>query len=122
MGDSKVEIKIPEQLIEDMIRSKIVEQIGTGHELVKRIVESACDKKDSSWNKKTILQKAFEEMIRNEAKKIFREWIDTNREAFREAFIAQLSKQKNARLKKLANSVIDEMCGFSVQVRLRESE
>jgi hypothetical protein len=120
MSDSKIEINVPTQLIEDMVRAKIVEQIteGGGKELVRRIVEQACDAKKASYCSQTRLQEAFEEMIRDEAKKIMKLWIEENRELLKASFMEELTKRKNARIKQLADSLITQMAGFNVSLRL----
>ena len=118
MGEVKVEL--PSDLIQTHIRMAVVQALDKDNEkLVEAVVraammEPAPDRYASRG--KTKFQITVEEMIREEAKKVFQEWIDTNREMIREAFLKRLSKTPKKFIDTIADAFLDSMTGFSFSI------
>ena len=119
---SEMKIEIPTKLIEDSIRSEMVRQIGQGPErdkFVESVVRQAMEgKKDSYSSTPTYFQSAVNEMIRDEALKVFKAWLDENREAISKALYTYLNGNKQARLKEFAENMANNINKYGISVNL----
>jgi metal-responsive CopG/Arc/MetJ family transcriptional regulator len=123
MGDASVGITIPEELIRDLVGVEIARALGSREELVKAVVAKALSEKDPrGYRGETIFGKQVSEMIRAEAKRVFSEWLEKHRAKLREAFLAELNKAKGAKLRKLVESLVDNLRGWNLHVTLKEED
>ena len=124
---SEVKIDIPAQLIENTIMAELVKNVSGENKdrLMKAVVEKAMSgKKDDYRSSRTFFQEAVEDMIRDEAKEIFRTWIDQNRKAIADALMTYMNEKKQVRLKefceKMANSI--NRYGINISLNLSDKE
>jgi len=119
---SEMKIEIPTKLIEDSIRSEMVRQIGQGparDKFVESVVRQAMEgKKDSYSSTPTYFQSAVNDMIRDEALKVFKGWLDENREAISKALYTYLNGNKQARLKEFAENMANNINKYGISVNL----
>jgi hypothetical protein len=119
---SEMKIEIPTKLIEDSIRCEMVRQIGEGamrDKFVEAVVKNAMEsKKDSYSNTPTYFQQAVNEMIKDEALKIFKSWLDENRAAISTALYNHLNGNKQARLKEFADQLAGNISKYGITVNL----
>lgn len=123
MSDAKFEMKIPEQFISDTIRAEIVRQIPNKEEFAATVIRHAltAEAKDQYGYrdpKRTVFQAALDEMIREEAKRVFADWLTEHRALIREAILKELTATKAKRLKKLAEQIVDGLADFRTSVSL----
>lgn len=118
---SKLEINIPSQMIEDAVRAQVVEALtaGKGEELIKAIINQAMTEKRNTYGHETVFGYAVKEMIRSEAKKIFGDWLNSQREALREQLMAELDMNGKKRLKELTEALVQNIGRYSVEVSFR---
>lgn len=118
---SEMKIEIPTQLIEDVIRSEMIRQIPEKDrdKLIKSVVEHAMSaKKDSYSDTPTFFQQAVNNMIVEEATKIFREWLDNNREVLTKALFTYLNAEKQKRMAQFCKNLIDNINKYQISVNL----
>ncbi len=120
MSDSAVQIKIPEELISDLVRAEIVKAVGNKEAFVNAVVMRALGAKSDSYPYKSLIETEFTKMVQEEAKKVFGEWIEENRGLLKKYFLQALNQEKGARLQKMAEDLIAGIGRFNVQVSLRE--
>jgi hypothetical protein len=124
---SEMKIEIPKNLIEDTIRAEMVRQMCGENktELIEAVVTHAMSaRKDSYSNTPTFFQEAVNGMIREEASKAFREWIERNRKQISDALFKHLNENRQARLKEFAEKLAEniEMYGIHVNIDLKDKE
>lgn len=118
---NEMKISIPDQLIEDTIRMELIRNIDekTKENLIESVVKHAMtQKKDNYSSSKTYFQEAVNEMIENEAKKIFKEWIESNRRDIAVAMKSYLNDNKQAALTKFCENLADNIMTYGINVRL----
>jgi len=118
---SEMKIEIPTNLIEDTIRAELVRQIGGENKdkLIEAVVKTAMtQKKDNYSSSPTYFQKEVNEMIRDVALEIFRDWLKTNREAIGKALFAHLNADKQKRLKEFAEKLATNISAYGIRVSL----
>ena len=104
MGDSKVDIKIGEDLIGPIIKAKIetaiVEAMSDERGVIERVVAEAISKKVEkrkySSQQITWIEKLCHETIRGAAHDAITEWAETKKEAITKEFLRQLSTKKTS--------------------------
>lgn len=117
---SELKIQLPTALIEDSIRAEIVRQFPDKEKLATRIIEEALTQKADRYSRsdETLFGAAVKAMIREEAQKIFGEWVEENRDLIRKAFVAELKRDKHKRLAGMVDSLLRDLSRFSVSVSL----
>jgi len=119
---SEMKIEIPTKLIEDSIRCEMVRQIGEGamrDKFVESVVKNAMEsRKDNYGSTPTYFQQAVNEMIRDEALKVFRAWLEENRAAISTALYNHLNGNKQARLKDFAEKLAGNISTYGITVNL----
>lgn len=119
MMDSKVEIKIPQTLIEDTIRMEMIKSMPNTEAMVQKIVEVALtSKKDSYSSTPTYFQQAVNDMIIGEAKKIFQAWLEENRSKIADALVKYLNSNKQKRLTEFAEKIASNINSYGIHVSL----
>ena len=124
---SEMKIEIPTNLITDTIRAEMVRQMASENKtkLIEAVVAHAMTaRKDSYSSTPTFFQETVNGMIREEAQKVFKEWIDANRKQISDALFKHLNENKQARLKEFAENLAKniEMYGIQVNLDLRDKE
>ena len=121
MGDSRLEIKIPETMVADTIRAEMVRQIiagGAAEQWIKTIVEHAVSEKENSYDRTTKFGNAIAKMIREEAAAAFKEWLDENREQVRTALKKALERQGRRAITALVDNITAGLATISPKVKL----
>ncbi len=122
---SEMKIEIPTQLIEDTIRAEMVRQIGGENKdkLIEAVVKTAMTQKKDTYNSTpTYFQQAINEMIRDTAKEIFGEWVESNRAAIAKALTVYLNANKQKRLTEFAENLAGNISRYGITVNLNLKE
>jgi hypothetical protein len=124
---SEMKIEIPKNLIEDTIRAEMVRQMcGENRtDLITSVVTHAMSaRKDSYSSTPTFFQESVNGMIREEAMKVFREWIESNRKQISDALFKHLNENKQKRLREFAETLAGniEVYGIHVNIDLKDKE
>lgn len=123
--DSKVEMHIPQQMIEDLMRAEIVRAIPNKEAMADSIVRQALTEKapdrygSTSRDSPSKFGVAVTKMIREEAQGIFKEWIEENRPLIRAAMVRDLTKNKQKHLKTFVDQLVSGIATYSMDVRLK---
>jgi hypothetical protein len=119
---SEMKIEIPTDLISDSIRAELVRQIGVGptrDKFVEAVIRNAMEgKKDNYSSSPTFFQAAVNEMIREEALKVFKAWLEENRTAISAALFSYLNGNKQKRLKDFAEKLAGNIATYGISVNL----
>ena len=121
---SQVGIAIPKNLIEDIVRAAVVRELGNQEALIEGIVTAALKEKDtkSYRSDETIFMSTVRTMIREVAQEAVREWVDTNREKIKAAFIKHLNSRDGQAIKKLVDGMVDGVSKYNVGVKFTWGE
>lgn len=123
MADPQIGITVPSVLIEDLVRAAIVRELGDQEALIEGIVKAALGAKDpNGYRNETLFMKQTQEMIRKVATQAMQEWIDSNREKIKAAFVKHLSSRDGAAIKKLVEGMVDGVSRYSVSVNFNFKE
>ena len=118
-NQSEVKIHIPEQLISDTIRAEIVRQIPNKEAFAESVIKAMLEvKRDSYSSTPTLFQESVRGMILEEAKKIFAEWIEQNRQLIRDALFRYLNGNKQKALTNLCEEISKSIYKYSFNVSL----
>lgn len=112
-------IEIPTQLIEDTIRAEMVRTMmvnGTSEKWVQAIVNKAMSEKKDRYSDTTAFQDAVSSMVVDEAKAIFREWLEANRAEIGKALRKYLTDNKQAALTKMCESLAENISTYGVRI------
>jgi|GEM_PF-2648802 hypothetical protein len=119
---SEMKIEIPTELISDSIRAEMVRQIGEGptrDKFVDAVIRNAMEgRKDNYRDTPTFFQAAVNEMIREEALKVFKAWLEQNRAAISDALFAYLNGNKQKRLREFAEKLAGNISQYGISVCL----
>ncbi len=130
MADNKdatqvvVSTQIPHKLIEDVVRAQIVESLkGDGVAMIDAVVREAMNrKKDTYSSTPTYFQEEVEKMIREEAREIFKEWLDSNRDNIKSALFKHLNSNKQKRLLEFCEKLAGNITTYGIDVRINLSD
>jgi hypothetical protein len=117
-NDSKVEIKIPEQLIDDLVRAEMVSHLSNAPQIVEKVVKAAMEAKTNSYDRETVFHKMVSKMIREEACDVFKAWVDENRPLIKEAMLRHLNNNRQRRLRQLVEAMAKGMSNFRLNMRV----
>jgi hypothetical protein len=115
---SDVKIDIPDTLIEDVVQAEIVRQFPDKETFAEQCIAAMLKEKRNSWREKSMFGEACQNMIQEEAKRIFGQWIEENRELLRDTLYKFLSKDKNKVLKKLCEDWTKNLSKWSVELQV----
>ena len=118
---SEIKIDVPGQLIEDTIRAEMIRTMASQNKekLIEAVVAKAMSTKSDNYSSTpTHFQQAVNEMIRNEAKELFKEWIEENRKAIRDALLKYLNANKQKRLTELVEKLANNISAYGIHVNL----
>lgn len=117
--DSKMEINLPQQLIEDTIRAEIVRQLPNKEAFAEKVITEMLRQPVDNYNRdKTVFREAVRKMITETATSIFKEWLAANEAAIRKALLAQLTRDKTKIIIKIAEDMANGMCRLYPTVHL----
>ena len=111
-----MQMNIPQAFITDAIRAEIVKGLGNKDELISKIIGQAmAERSRNSYNSSdpSLWLSSVQEMIRDEAKAVFQEWLKANREKIRAAMMKKLN-EKGA-LGALVESLIKNLSEYQTQ-------
>lgn len=115
--DSKLEIKVPSEMIENVVKAEIIKQIPNKEELMTQVLVKMLNEKTGHYsNDPTYFQKAVQEMIIQETKNILAEWIEENRKGIRENLMKYLNQNKQKALKDFCESLAKHLNRYRVDV------
>src|SRR6476659_8614851 len=103
MAESQIGITVPQQRIEDLVRAAIVRELGNQEKLIEGVVNATIKVKNNSYDNQTIFQSEVQKMILEVAKASAREWIDSNRELIKAAFVSSLASNEGQVVTMLIN-------------------
>ena len=116
---SEVKIEIPTILIEDTIRAEIARQIPNKEKFIDSVINFAMSQKRDTYNSTpTYFQEAVNKMIRDEATRIFGEWLEQNRDNIKKALIKYLNDNKQKALTGLAEQLANNISTYGISVSL----
>jgi len=118
---TEMKIELPTQLIEDTIRAEMVRQIGGENrdKLIENVVKTAMSQKKNDYNSTpTYFQEAVNGMIRDEAIRVFKEWIGSNRADIAKALFTYMNADKQKRLKQFAEKLAQNISRYGIYVSL----
>lgn len=117
MADSSLNIKLPQELIENTIRVEMVKQLGNHQELMEGIVKAALSAKENNYSHEpTIFLKKVQEMIRTEAQNAFRDWVEENRPAIRQALLEALNRDRKQRIAEIVDTIVNSLGRHQIHV------
>ncbi len=118
-----VNIDIPQVLIEDIIRAEIARAMPNKEKLIEAVIQKAMnEKKDTYSSTPTHFQQAVNDMIRETAKEIFREWLLKHREDIKKALLKYLNENKQKRLTEIAEGMAKNINAYGINVSLSFKE
>lgn len=128
MAETALSVKLPESIVEDIVKAEIVRHLGQRDELIGAILgnvigqECKCDRHRYSQPKRTIMACHLEQQIETACKEIVAQWIAANREKFKTELEKRLSKPEA--LKALVSAFASGIStgAWGVQVQLKEKK
>ncbi len=91
-------------IAETKIRAAVAEALGKDpRALIERVVDAALSARPDPYSREPVLQKAIREMIVEEAKAAFADWIEENRTVVRRAVAARLRDTKKGLIDRVAD-------------------
>lgn len=116
---AEVGITIPTELINDLVRAAIVRELGNQTALIEGVVNAAMSAKESNYSSKTFFQATTEKLIRGVADEALKEWIETQREAIKAAFLKYLTSRDGAATKKLIDAMMEGVGRYQATVQFK---
>jgi len=118
---AEMTVKIDPDVVAAHIRAAVAKALGENPDaLVKAVVDEAMKVKQNSYDKKTVFQTGVENMIREVASKVFREWLDTKRGDIRKAIAARLKAGGDAFVTQAADKLVAALSdNFYVSISLK---
>ena len=101
MADSKLEIKVPEDMIRTVIMGEVAKTLPNREQMIDSVIKYALEEKSDRYGSETVFQKAMKEMVNNEAKAAFQTWLDANRQAIKDALLKRMTQDKHKILKEV---------------------
>ena len=111
--------KLVEQTLQETIRAQIAGALSRDPKaLVEAVVTSAMSEK-KGYGKETVFQESVNAMIRDEAKKEFKKWLDEHRPLIREAIQKRMVTEGLGFVEMVADRLVEALgTNFYVSVRL----
>jgi hypothetical protein len=101
MADSKLEIKVPEDMIRTVIMGEVAKNLPNREQMIENVVKYALEQKAERYGDETIFQKAMKEMVNKEAQAAFQAWLDANRQMIKDALLKRMTQDKHRILKEV---------------------
>ena len=122
---SEIKMQLPDDLIKAHIRLAVIEALdksGGNEKLIEAVVKAAMEEKEknsySSYGEKTVFGQQVREMIRDEAKAVFQQWLDENKQNIHDAFMKRLKKSPQKFIDHIVETFLGAMASdFSFQVK-----
>ncbi len=121
MTDSRVEIKVPEDLIKTLVATEIANAIskdGGAERFVELVVQQAVIQKKNNYDSRSILDDAFHEMVRKEAVNVMQAWIEQNRSMLHDAMIRFLNDKKRQYIGLIAERLVAGLAYIDPKIHL----
>jgi len=113
-----VKVELPDGLVTDLIRAEMVKQLGDKEALVEAVVKAALTEKDKTYSRQTMFQRQVITQIQDAGRKVFAEWLNTNKELVRKALLAHLNADKQKRLTEFCERLTEGLLAYNVRVSL----
>jgi hypothetical protein len=95
------------RIIDSHVRKAIMEALGKDPEsLIKAVVDSAMSAKSSSFSNKTLFIEASEQMIRDAAREVFKEWLSDKKVLIQNAISKRLKEENSAFIETIADKMV----------------
>ena len=121
--DVKACVSVPREYVEEQIRLAIMQALSKDTEaVVKALVDSALSTKKDSYSKETVLQVAYNNMVREAAVEALKDWIAETQPVIKAAVLKKIQATTG-----LAETIADRVVEglgqrFSVQVFWKQEE
>ena len=122
MTDTKLEVKVPEGVVESVIHAEILKAIPNKEKMMAEIIHRMLTAKECSWDKETVFEKTVKQMIEEKAKNIFSDWIRKHEEDITKALMKYLNSNRQKRLKDFCEELIRGVTKYRIEVRLNLGE
>jgi len=115
---AEASIKVPDELIQDIVRGDIAKQLAARSDLMETVIRTILEHKSTDYpnRNKTYFQVAFEDMVKETAKSVFGEWLEENRDQVRKTLVRHLTKNRSRALEAIAASMAKRLTEYSVSV------
>ncbi|HXF73045.1 MAG TPA: hypothetical protein VNO79_10605 [Actinomycetota bacterium] len=112
--------KAAEEIVETRIRLAVAEALAKDpRALIERMVDAALAQRDDRWSNQTILQTTIKQMVVEEVKAAFAEWVDEHRQAIRQAVAKRLRATKEGVIDRMADRIMEGLeSDFQVSFRI----
>lgn len=117
---ANVGLEIPENLIADVIHGEIARVLASRTDLVEATVKAMLQQKASSYDRETIFAKNLSSAVNSVAQEVLGEWVESRKEEIRAALHKTLAQKGT--MGRLADSLVDQMCRWSVSLHLSLDE
>jgi len=113
--------KAAQEIVRERVRAAVAEALAREPgALVQRIVDVALAARENSYDRETLLERTIRQMITEEVKAAFEEWVEEHRAAIRRAVAARLRATKDGLLDRLADRVLEGLrSDFHVSFRVQ---
>lgn len=116
----EAKIEVPQGMITKLIEAEVVKSLGDKEVLVEAVVKSAMEVKKNSYDKETLFSKQVNEMIRQAASDIFKEWLSDKKGLIQQALLKRLDKEESIFIEKVADQIINSLSkSFFVSCHLK---
>ena len=117
-------VEVPQEMVRAHIQKAVAEALGADPSaLVQTVVDVAMRAKERSYGSETIFGEAVNKMIRDAAKGVFAEWLETQKDTIRQALLKRLATQGSAFVEQVADQLIKGLSeSFYVSVHLKIEE
>ena len=104
---AQVSVDIPKEIIDAQVRAAIAKALSADPEkLVKAVIDSAMDVRSRPYDKTSIFQDGINNVIRQAATEVFKEFVESIRDKIRDRLIEKLKAQPDEFAEKITDSVI----------------
>jgi len=94
MSDSKVEIKVPDDLIRATIMAEVAKSLPNRDKMIEEMVKQILGAKQNSYDKETEFEKVTRDLIKDQAKGIMKEWLEENKPRIRAALLKEMNRTR----------------------------
>lgn len=115
-----IEIKVPEDLIKDVIMGEIARQFPPDKQrlMFELVVKNALGQQKDRYSNTSFFQDTINTMVREVAKEVFKNWIEQNRKEIESALFNYLNDNKQARLTEFCESLAENITAHGIEVKL----
>ncbi len=116
---SEVKIKVPDEVISNLIHAEIAKQLGPDNRLVEAVVRSALEQKKDNYSRETLFGDQVKNMIRGKAQDVFKSWLDQHAKEIEQAFLKFLTKNKAKVIRDFCHQLATNLGRFYFSLNLK---